>query len=174
MSCSFFLCFPYTYILVSYITYIQIQYYSYRIWFFHLLKYKNQSNSIFTALIVPVVVDYYSIFSFRTVGEGDVPVLWYIANLPIQASSCKFTVIWYPYCSHIRCCAVLCMWNFTKLDDYLWHFTCPVFTFTMLGYWNVNLNVLSILKSTLFDTVEQNLDFAAIYKVVTIIKCTIS
>ena len=58
------------YILVSYITYIQIQYYSYRIWFFHLLKYKHQSNSIFTALIVPVVVDYYSILSFRTVGGG--------------------------------------------------------------------------------------------------------
>ena len=106
MSCSFFLCFPYTYILVSYITYIQIQYYSYRIWFFHLLKYKHQSNSIFTALIVPVVVDYYSIFSFRTVGGGHVPVLWYIANLPIQASSRKFTVIWYPYCSHTQWCTM--------------------------------------------------------------------
>ena len=35
-----------------------------------LLKYKHQSNSIFTALIVPVVVDYYSIFSCWPVGGG--------------------------------------------------------------------------------------------------------
>ena len=38
----------------------------------------------------------------------------------------------------------------------------------------MNLNVLIILKSTLFDTVEQNLDFAATDKVVNISKYAIS
>jgi hypothetical protein len=44
----------------------------------------------------------------------------------------------------------------------------------MLGNGNMKLYILSILKSTLFDTVERNLDFAATDKVVNINKFTIS
>ena len=44
----------------------------------------------------------------------------------------------------------------------------------MLGDGNMNLYILSILKSTLFDTVERNLDFAATDKVVNINKFTIN